>query len=456
MTIHAISTSIAKMARRKGSFLIAMSTLIFALNLDTVLIRVNPFTTSESLAEWRIVLFSIIVGIYLFGQYYALKIVNNNNREILSREKTRIGMLHKVILIIQYALGAVLLAVIYQMVSASRYDVQFLSVATGLSYSVAVALLVLLSARFLVWYKSDRNLVVGLYGLSSLALAASAAVTLVFVLFLLDSLPSYVYPHIGFNSPAPTPGVATHVLKTSYNVSSIVSFILTWVATAALLQHYSHKLGRIRFWLIISIPLVYFLSQFFPLIEIAFVVFSDSTPVQFNIIYTLVLYLSKPAGGIMFGIAFYIVSRRLGYGTSTRNYMITSAYGFILLFTSGQAVVLASAPYPPFGLPTVLIMGLSTYLILVGIYSTAISVAQDEKLRRSIKKLTLKETRLLESIGAAHHQEQVLRKIATLTKQFRDNMEEDSGVKSSLEENDMKDYIEEVLHEIERTKNKPR
>jgi hypothetical protein len=62
---------------------------------------------------------------------------------------------------------------------------------------------------------------------------------------------------------------------------------------------------------------------------------------------------------------------------------------------------------------------------------------------------------LLESIGAAHQQEQVLRKIATLTKQFRDNMEEDSGVKSSLEENDMKDYIDEVLHEIERTKNKP-
>lgn len=456
MTIRAVYSTIANLARRNGSILIAMSALIFALNLDTVLIRLNPFTTSESLSEWRILLFSVIVVIYLFGQYYALEIVNSKNREILSRERTRINMLHKIILIIQYGLGAVLLAIIFQMVSVYRYDVRLLSLATGLSYSLAAGLLVVLSVRFFVWYRSDRNLIVGLYGVSSVALAASTAITLAFVLFLLDSLPTYVYPHIGFTSPAPIPGIATEVLKTSYNVSSILSFILTWVATAALLQHYSHRLGRIRYWLIISIPLVYFLSQFFPLIELAFVTFGESTPVQFNIIYTLIFSLSKPAGGIMFGIAFWIVSRRLAYGTRTRDYMIISAYGFILLFTSGQAVVLALAPYPPFGLPTVLIMGLSTYLILMGIYSTAISVAQDERLRRSIRKFAFTETRLLESIGAAYQQEQVLRKIATLTKQFRDNMEEDSGVKSSLEENDMKDYIDEVLHEIERTKNKPR
>ena len=55
-------------------------------------------------------------------------------------------------------------------------------------------------------------------------------------------------------------------LSFSFGVSldalSLLSFILVWIATVALLRQYRNKIGRTRFWVIITIPLIYFLFPF--------------------------------------------------------------------------------------------------------------------------------------------------------------------------------------------------
>jgi hypothetical protein len=52
------------------------------------------------------------------------------------------------------------------------------------------------------------------------------------------------------------------IFQSGYLITSILSFILTWVATVVLLHHYSGRLGRTKYWIVVSIPLVYFLSEF--------------------------------------------------------------------------------------------------------------------------------------------------------------------------------------------------
>lgn len=52
------------------------------------------------------------------------------------------------------------------------------------------------------------------------------------------------------------------IFNSAYFVTSILSFILTWFATVLLLRSYSRKFGRAKYWILVSIPLVYFLSQF--------------------------------------------------------------------------------------------------------------------------------------------------------------------------------------------------
>jgi hypothetical protein len=54
--------------------------------------------------------------------------------------------------------------------------------------------------------------------------------------------------------------------------------------------------------------------------------------------------------------------------------------------------LLINTPYPPFGIITTSLMGLSSYLVLVGIYSSAVSLSQDSELRRDIRDITIRES----------------------------------------------------------------
>jgi hypothetical protein len=221
-----------------------------------------------------------------------------------------------------------------------------------------------------------------------------------------------------------------------------------------LLRHYSQKLGRVKYWVILSLPLVYFLSQFVYLFMNIFAPLLEQNPIFFSILITLIFTLSKPAGGILFGIAFWTVAKNTSQSSVIRDYLTISAYGFVLLFISNQAVILITTPYPPFGLATIAFMGLSSYLILVGIYSSAISVAQDTKLRQSIRKFALKQSKLLESIGSAHMEQELQRRVMHLVKNSSDKMTEDTGVQLSVTEEDMNQYLNNVLNEIKNKKGK--
>jgi hypothetical protein len=242
---------------------------------------------------------------------------------------------------------------------------------------------------------------------------------------------------------------AETTLASLYFLTSVLSFILTWVATVIFLKHYSRRLGSAKYWIIVSIPLAYFLSQFQTLFLDVFTPFRLSDPILFGIVYTLIFSAAKPAGGILFGVAFWIIARNLSR-SAIKDYMIISAYGMILLFTSNQPIGLLLVPYPPFGLATISFMGLASYLIFVGIYSAAVSVSEDTKLRQSIRKIAINESKLLDSIGSAEMEQRVI----ASTKAAQNRMTRESGIETSLTEEDMKQYLEITLKEIKSKKEK--
>ncbi len=264
--------------------------------------------------------------------------------------------------------------------------------------------------------------------------------------------PTFVVPHTGTGSPFFLLGSVTDLINNGYVISSIASFMLWWIATVTVLRHYSEKSRTKIRWIILSIPLIYFLIQFQPLFVNLFSSFLLSEPILFSTLYTLTFTLSKVVGGILFGIAFWSIARKLSGKNVIRDYMIVSAYGLVLVFVCNQAAVLVSAAYPPFGVASASFMGLASYLVLVGIYSSAISVAEDSNLRRSIRSLTTEESRLLDSIASAHMEQEIQKRVLTLTKQNQDRLTEETGIQSSLTEDDMKSYLQEVIKEIQKSK----
>jgi hypothetical protein len=237
-------------------------------------------------------------------------------------------------------------------------------------------------------------------------------------------------------------------LQPTYIIISVISFILTWTATVFLLKNYSSSLGKIRFWILVAIPLAYFLSQFQSIFLYSFSEFRISNPVLFGIIYNLIISATKPVGALLFGLGFWSISRRV-QNRSVQNYLLISAYGVALLFTANQPLGLIYAPYPPFAVVTICFMVLASYLFYLGIYSSSVSVSEDRKLRQSIRNAAIKEsTKFLHSIGTAEMVRDIERKVVSATEATRDNMERETGISSSVDDEDIKKYVQQVLHEV--------
>jgi len=194
-----------------------------------------------------------------------------------------------------------------------------------------------------------------------------------------------------------------------------------------------------------SLPLVVFLSQFIGSFFNLFPSLVGDDPVFLGNVLTIIYTISRPAGGLLFGLAFWIISRYIAPNIIVREYLIRSAYGFILLFVSNQAIVLINTSYPPFGIITVSFLPIASYLVLTGIYSTALSVSSDVTLRRSIKRTLEKEVLFLDSIAVAQISKQIQNKVLGMAKKMSSDMQEETGIENSMTDDDIKLYIQEAL-----------
>jgi hypothetical protein len=239
-------------------------------------------------------------------------------------------------------------------------------------------------------------------------LGVNVGITLWLANSLLIVRPEEVVPHVMLQYPDI---IANLMLNYAFIVTTIASFIVTWCATFALLKNYIQKTAKFTYWVVLILPLAYFVTQFLVsslgLLGPMFV----TNPTFYRIVFTILFTLSKPIGRIIFAIGFWMISRNIHKDNVVRSYLSISAYGFLLLFASNQAIVLAFTYYPPFGLATISFVGLASYLVLVGIYSSAISISQDANLRKEIKHLAIRESKLLDSIATAQMQQEMAKKL---------------------------------------------
>jgi hypothetical protein len=408
--------------------------------------------SQELLSMWRNIVLAMMVTIFIVAQYFIVEYVKSRQR-IFAKKTASIDMFHRTVAISQYALAIILLIAIFQTIIASHYNISLLMLAIGISYMLAIVNLGFLSQRFFSWYRSNRNLVVFLYGFSAASLSLNAGLTLAFSGVILQDKPELVLPRVGTLLPLFEPGSMKDILNTSAIISSVISFLVTWIATTSLLHHYSRRLGRLKYWIIVAIPLVYFLSQFLSPLLGLFNPIIELSPVINSILLILIFTLSKPAGGILFGVAFWNMARSV-QNYMVKDYMVIAAFGLALLFISNQAVSIVNAPsFPPFGLVTVSFMGLASYLMLVGIYYSAISVSQDVKLRTTIRRFAVDKLGLLHNIGSAELRVKLENQMKDVIAKNQTMMLEETGVQSSLSEQDAKQYLNEIMKELGKQKN---
>ena len=442
---------------------------------------INKKTYLMTFIVWAIILTDVIVGTFLdalgkplnssfgvilfiamsiavfFAGLYALRDYMVALRKDLE-PPSFFNRLYKATPIFLYALLVIFGAIIVQMVLFSQYSTYLLTLIVLIS-GVAILFFGFRTYKFLSWFKSSsnkrHNIMILAFAVSSMLFAISMTVTTTLdTKELVFSRPLSIDPYFHSSNSMASRHLSSIELMIHLYVFLVPQVfaiaIAETVAVAYFLRYFKDQIGRATFWTIIILPPVLFLTGIF-------VPQLLTTGSQF--VYTeprfLIFRVLGTAGWVgadfVIAFAYLLVAKTLGRQiTSSRNkifnYLIIAALSTILVSPATNNWITDNS-YPPFGAIQRAFLVLASFLFSIGIYSVALSVAQDAELRHLARKYA-KEYALLDTLGNAQEDAEIIQKVVKLVHKHADAMEKETGVESSmLDDNEVRQYLDLVILE---------
>jgi len=161
-------------------------------------------------------------------------------------------------------------------------------------------------------------------------------------------------------------------------------------------------------------------------------------------IYAVLFSATKQVGAILFSLSFLIASTVVPKD-GVRKSLLISCIGMTILFSCIEISPLNYKVFPPYGLITEAFIPLGAFLLLVGIYTSAINVSQDRELRRDFHESAVAQLGLLRTIGIAQMEKELIRNFKLVEKR-NINLE----TTQDYSEENVKQIVHEVLEELKR------
>ena len=440
----------SKFSYSQTKFLVAIAVLMGLIIADISLIRIYDIVSKLFIPmQARLVLFSAISLACLASAVILIELIKPLRTSQERKNRLHMEIIYRITKLIQYALGAVIIYIILQMFLTSSYATSNLIVLISCSYLLSIGILGIFIGRMLSLLSFNRNMMVlVLFVIAIGSITANIVITLINVSLRLEERPSET--RVQFGGSMDIGKGRFNTLDNLYFYSYLISFITAWAATASLLRYYSRKFGKLKYWLITTLPMVFFLAQFVP--SYTTLLFSSIRPDPFFMAtwVTLVATVSKPLAGLMLALGFWTMARVAERTSTVRRYLVFAGFGFFLLFSSNQAILMALAPYPPFGIVTITTMGISAYLVVSGLYTSTVSLSQNTEVRRSIRRLAGSQSALFDSMVSAESEKEIEKRVMEIVRKESVEMANRSGVEISLSDSEAKEYLEEVIKEIKK------
>jgi hypothetical protein len=409
-------------------------------------------------SSFGIILFITMSITVFFAGLYALRDYMLALRKDLEAPSF-FNRLYKATPIFLYALLVIFGAIIVQMVLFSHYSTYLLILIVLIS-GVAILFFGFRTYKFLSWFKSSvnrrHNIMILAFAVSSMLLCISMIeTTAINTKVLVFSRPPSIDPDFHSSN-----SMASRHLSKIENIIHLYVFLVPQVtaiaiaetvAVAFFLRYFKDHVGRAIFWTIIILPPFLFLFGIFAPQIISSTagqfVYMDPRFLIFRVIGTAGWVLAD----FVIAYAYILVAKNLGRQiTPSRdkiiNYLIIAAFSTILVSPTTNNWITNNS-YPPFGAIARAFLVLSSFMFSMGIYSVALSVAQDAELRHLARKYA-KEYALLGTLGKAQNNAETMRKIVKHIHQHADAMEKETAVESSmLDDNEVRQYIDSVITE---------
>jgi len=359
--------------------------------------------------------------------------------------------------------------IIIQIIVFSKFHVGLSVFSIQVNTILAIVLSTFLSYKFLSWYKGNHNLTVLLFGLTFAVVAITWAIddgTQTAFFLLNDGLGRIEEPHRIPEEPEGSKNLQSSNLKSDPILHTFfllrlipgrVAFVLYWIGTALLLRRYSTRVGRLKFWTILGLPIVIlFVGSIF--------IFGGIVGTQ--LLRGVVTAISTVLGGVLFGVIFLTIARgleqnqeqkRRGDTSMISQYLTMSAFGIILYLVTNtppsHIIDWVHIPYPPFDNVVWSFAAFAFYLYSFGFYFSTLIISQDTNLRNSLQKLAIDEAKLLRNIGFERMQREIQERVVKVAEEQNELLKQQTGIEQHVSEEEMKEYVKEVMDKVGKRQN---
>ena len=162
-----LSQFIAKEYTNKKFIIIS---LVFIVIITIDLLISNIAAASSIASTQATVGFIAITVVYVIIQFFILEFVRKKS-ESLKVRSSLVKYLDKIVAIIQYSVMLLPISIVLGMLLNGIYYTAILTWGISIIYLLSITIISILSLRFFLWYKSKKDFVILLYGLSSLIIA---------------------------------------------------------------------------------------------------------------------------------------------------------------------------------------------------------------------------------------------------------------------------------------------
>jgi hypothetical protein len=448
------------MYSRKAAVLVGI-VIIFLVIIDLLVTR----QVLPAYKDIEVILFVLTVTIgYGIGSWILLGYTKRVSTEI--RAKSRfINVMFWTVTVVQFGMFGVLLLVL---INNSPSSTRYLSHSVfAISSILATIIMGIISFKFFSWYKSSeyKNFTVLFYGIAALTLGASIAEDVGTKLLMVQEVKENTPPgeviqstfqykdsekydaqvvrkevNPDFTSFLIIPDSSLEYYNLLNSTVLPIAFVFRWIASTTLLRGAYQRIGKLplSFWIILSLPLILYLVGKMP----GFFYGESMAGVDeaYRYYFRILFRAGTIGGNIVFGLAFFVIARRIA-SSRIKDYLIITGIGDTIV---GIALS-TSALEPTYGAAAHSLVLLSSYLFSIGLYVCAISLAQDSSLRKTIRKSNIG---LVDNIGTAQMEQEVRKRILKMVEDGKDRMEEQTGGLSySVTEKDVREYVELVIDE---------
>jgi hypothetical protein len=424
------------------------------------------------------IIFGLTIIVGAIGSFIILKYVSQASADLRTRSLL-FDRMFKVVTATMLVLIATFVAMFF---GFYYYDVSVRYLAYfvfSLSTIVSSGIMIIIGFKFFSWYKvsrdRDTHRLLLICGLAAASLAAAMAFDAGSKMLLVrvveeDSSPGaasedmFIYKKdekyqgdVQYKVVKPdttTVYIVPSSIKMIYSylngwIPITVSFVFTWAITTMLLrQYYQQRVGKmpVALLILLTVPLVlYMIGRFTELYTLFTGIAWRWEDFQNAYIFRSIFRVGLIAGSIMFGVAFLVIARKIEAG-KIKDYFTIAAIGAMMM-----SITLApSALQETFGVAGRALMLLASFMLCAGFYLSAVHMAQDARLRKLIKASA--GSKVFGVMAAAQLGQETEKRVLDILEKEREVIKEQTGIQPSLEQKDVKTYLDSVLIEIQNKK----